>query len=136
MIMDCKKGIVSGIVATIVFFIVSFILEMLYPPRNAWFIQNFPEMMTGNGAMFFFLSMIVLGLAMGIFYDIFRQAISGQGIKKGLKYGIIVFILGGLMFPIMMLGYAPTDIAISEIVFSLINYSIVGIAIEMVYSKM
>ena len=133
--MNWKKGTLSGIVATIVFLAVSFALEPFYPERGVWFAQEFPGLMTEQGLPFFFLAILVLGLVMGLFYGRLQSVVPGQGVKKGIVYGLGFFVAGGILFPIMMLGYAPPLIAVSEIVFSIINYAIAGTAVQLVHER-
>ena len=134
--MNWKHGIIAGLVTFAVTFVVSMVLEFAYPPRSYWFISQFPKLMVGSGLVLAVFSMVVSAFVMGIAYQKLHSVVPGSGIRKGATYGLMFFFIGGLMFPIMMFGYAPLMIAISEMVFSAINYIIAGIAVQKIYAKL
>jgi hypothetical protein len=98
--------------------------------------QQFPEMMAGNGGLFFFASILITGLAMGLLYTVLHSSIPGSGWKKGRNYGIMTFFLGGIAFPVMILGYAPAVVAVLEIVTTAIGWIVAGIVVHVIQDKM
>jgi len=128
---DYKKGILSGIVAGVVLIALGFIFSMLYPAYNEWYMTVFAEM---NMTMMW-VSTMLLGIFMGIIYSIVGSTIPGTGYKKGFNYGILVWLLAGLMWPIMAIGYAPVMITIFDLVTGLIMYGLAGVALVLVYEK-
>lgn len=135
--MDLKKGLISGFIGGIVFTIVGFVF-MMVPEQSDFYAKTFPQMTTSNFAMFMtLLSTFAVGLFMGLFYPLLNSVIPGKwGIRKGLNYGIIVWLLTGLMWPIMMIGFAPVAVWITEFISGLITYSTTGAIVEFTYEKL
>lgn len=129
--MDLKKGILSGIVAAIVLIILGFVFGMLYPTYNEWYMTIFAEM---NMTMMW-IATLWLGIFMGIIYSVVESTVPGTGYKKGLNYGVMVWLLSGIMWPVMAIGYAPISITGYDLISGLIMYVIAGIALAAAYNK-
>lgn len=132
--MEWKKGLLSGIGAGIVLLIVDS-LAMFIPTTSAWYKTTFPQMTTGSGIVALFISIIIMGLVMGMVYSLVRMSIPGNGMRKGMNYGIMVWLLAGLMWPVMMMGFAPLTIGIIELVSGLVSYVIASIMLTSIYEK-
>jgi uncharacterized membrane protein YagU involved in acid resistance len=133
--MEWKKGVASGIVAGIVLLIVDFILAMV-PGSSEWYSATFPSMVSQSGMLIWMASVFVVGFFMGLIYSVLNSAISGESIKKGAKYGVMVWLVAGLMWPIMMVSMTPAYLVVVELVSGLIGYVITGAVIGAVYAWM
>ncbi len=131
--MNIRKSLLAGIGANLVFVLGGLGLETLYPERMTWFAQEFPSMMSGDGALFVFVSILITGFVMGFLYDLLRMGIPGKGIRKGINFGIIAYLLGGISFAFMILGSAPTAISASEFGFSFITHVLAGIVVAKIH---
>jgi hypothetical protein len=72
---------------------------------------------------------------MGIFYPIVNSALSGGRVKKGVKYGLMVWLLTGLMWPLMMMGFASAYLWVTELVKGIVDYSITGAVVAVICSR-
>ncbi|MFQ6137000.1 MAG: hypothetical protein ACE5PM_07455 [Candidatus Hydrothermarchaeales archaeon] len=132
--MEWKKGLISGIVAGIVLLVVGFVLTSV-AGTNEWYSANFPQMVSPGGMYSMTLSILVMGVIMGLVYSVINSAVPGDGTRKGVNYGIMVWLLAGLMWPIMMMGFAPVYMWVVELISGLINYSIAGAVLVIIYEK-
>lgn len=132
--MNWKKGVLAGVVAGIVLNIVSFVFGML-PGKKEWYTATFPQMMNMQGLAAMFTSMFLIGVFMGIIYDLINDALPGSKTKKGFVYGIIVWLLAGTMWPVMMMGFASTYQWLSELLIGLVEYIIAGTVVAYIYGK-
>jgi uncharacterized membrane protein YagU involved in acid resistance len=133
--MEWKKGLISGIIAAIVLTIIFFIL-MMVTNTGEWYSATFPEMMTPEAMWTGTLSTLLVGMFMGLIYSVINSAVPGMGMRKGLNYGFIVWLLAGSMWPIMMIAFAPANIWMLELISGLISYSITGAVIAIIYEKL
>ena len=133
--MELKKGLISGIIAAIVLMVIFFI-TMMVTNTGEWYIAMFPEMMTTEAMWAGTLSTLLIGIFMGLIYSVINSAVPGTGMKKGLNYGFMVWLLAGIMWPIMMIAFAPITIWIIELISGLISYSIAGAVIAIIYEKL
>lgn len=129
--MNWKKALVSGIVAAIVLIALGFVFSMLYPAANVWYMEVFANM---NMTMMW-VSTFLLGLFMGIVFSVVGSAVPGTGWYKGINYGVMVWLLAGLMWPVMALGWAPINITIFDLATGLIMYAFAGAALALVYER-
>ena len=132
--MNWKKGLITGVIAGIVLNVLSF-LFMGLPWMSAFYAQMFPQMVSAGGFFWMILSMFLIGLFMGLIYSIVNESIPGKGFRKGLRYGFIVWLLAGIMWPVMMIGFAPVIVWISELLIDLILYLVTGMVVVKVYGK-
>ena len=133
--MEWKKGLVSGIIAGIVFTVIS-TLFMMVPGSSEWYAATFPQWVTPIAMTGTWVSLFLVGLFMGLFYPIFASAIPGEGAVKGVKYGLMVWLLTGLMWPFMMMGFASANIWGTELVKGIVDYAITGALIAVISKKL
>ncbi len=133
--MEWKKGVISGIVAGIVMLIIGSAF-MMVPGVTDWYNVTFPEMVSPTTMSIMLVGVVIIGIFMGLVYSVINSAIPGEGARKGLNYGIMVWLLAGLVWPIMMMGFAPAYVWIVELINGLITYSIAGAVISIIYGKL
>ena len=124
-----KKGWISGISAGILLNVFSFIFSYLVPGKNAWYAEQFPEMMGLLGMIVMIISYFIPGLIMGLGYEMINGSLPWKGTKKGVIFGVGVWLLAGTMWPIMMISYAPMMLWVSEFITGFVSYAIVGLVI-------
>jgi uncharacterized membrane protein len=133
--MEWKKGLISGIIAGVVLTVIGFAFMMI-PGTSEWYSTTFPQMAAPEAMWAMTLSIFLVGLFMGLVYSVINSAVPGEGARKGVNYGIMVWLFAGVMWPVMMMGFAPAYIWIIELITGLINYSITGVVIAIVYKKL
>jgi len=133
--MEWKKGLISGITAGIVMLIIGSAFMMI-PGVTEWYTEKFPEMMAPTAMSIMTVGVVLGGIIMGLVYSVINSAIPGEGARKGLNYGIMVWLLAGLTLPIMMMGFAPAYLWIAELINGLITYSIAGAVLAIIYGKL
>ncbi|KAF5425008.1 MAG: hypothetical protein C5S44_00775 [Candidatus Methanocomedens sp.] len=133
--MEWKKGLISGIIAGIVMLIIGSAFMMI-PGVTEWYTEKFPEMMAPTAMSIMTVGVVLGGIIMGLVYSVIYSAIPGEGARKGLNYGIMVWLLAGLMWPIMIMGFAPAYLWIAELINGLIMYSIAGALLAIIYGKL
>ena len=136
--MEWKKGVISGIIAGIVMLLIGLVFMMIpfTPGLTQWYSVTFPEMSSPMAMSIMMTGIVVIGIFMGLVYSVINSAIPGEGARKGVNYGIMVWLLAGLMWPIMMMGFAPAYMWITELINGLITYSIAGAVIAIIYKKL
>jgi len=136
--MEWKKGVISGIIAGIVMLLIGLVFMMIpfTPGLTQWYSVTFPEMSSPMAMSIMMAGIVVIGIFMGLVYSVINSAIPGEGARKGVNYGIMVWLLAGLMWPIMMMGFAPAYLWITELINGLITYSIAGAVIAIIYKKL
>ena len=133
--MEWKKGVISGIIAGIVMLIIGSAFMMI-PGVTEWYTEKLPEMVAPTAMSIMMVGVVLIGIFMGLVYSVINSAIPGEGARKGLNYGIMVWLLAGLMWPIMMMGFAPAYLWIAELINGLITYSIAGAVLAIIYGKL
>ena len=136
--MEWKKGVISGIIAGIVMLLIGLVFMMIpfTPGVTQWYSVTFPEMSSPMAMSIMMAGIVIIGIFMGLVYSVINSAIPGEGARKGVNYGIMVWLLAGLMWPIMMMGFAPAYMWITELINGLITYSIAGAVIAIIYKKL
>ena len=136
--MEWKKGVISGIIAGIVMLLIGLVFMMIpfTPGLTQWYSVTFPEMSSPMAMSIMMAGIVVIGIFMGLVYSVINSAIPGEGARKGVNYGFMVWLLAGLMWPIMMMGFAPAYMWITELINGLITYSIAGAVIAIIYKKL
>ena len=136
--MEWKKGVISGIIAGIVMLLIGLVFMMIpfTPGLTQWYSVTFPEMSSPMAMSIMMAGIVLIGIFMGLVYSVINSAIPGEGARKGVNYGIMVWLLAGLMWPIMMMGFAPAYMWITELINGLITYSIAGAVIAIIYKKL
>jgi len=133
--MEWRKGLISGIIAGIVLIVVGFVFMMVFG-TDEWYSTTFPEMTTPGAMWTMSISIVLMGVFMGLIYSVINSAVPGEGARKGVNYGIMVWLLAGLMWPVMMISFAPVSIWITELISGLVSYSIAGAVITVIYEKL
>jgi hypothetical protein len=133
--MEWKKGLISGIIVGIVMLIIGSAFMMI-PGVTEWYTEKFPEMMAPTAMSIMTVGVVLSGIIMGLVYSVINSAIPGEGARKGLNYGIMVWLLAGLTWPIMMMGFAPAYLWIADLINGLITYSIAGALLAIIYGKL
>ncbi len=128
------KGIGAGIIGGIVFLVVSWVFSFL-PGVSDWYAQWFPMMMNISGMISMTISGFIMGLMMGFVYMVVNKGIPGKGWVKGFNFGFYAWLLGGLMWPVMLMGFAAAWMWIQELIFGFVTFAITGIVIFAVYGK-
>ncbi|NAS89260.1 hypothetical protein C4E24_05920 [ANME-1 cluster archaeon AG-394-G21] len=136
--MEWKKGVISGIIAGIVMLLIGLVFMMIpfTPGLTQWYSVTFPEMSSPMAMSIMMAGIVVIGIFMGLVYSVINSAIPGEGARNGVNYGIMVWLLAGLMWPIMMMRFAPAYMWITELINGLITYSIAGAVIAIIYKKL
>ncbi|MGB7002306.1 MAG: hypothetical protein WBE22_09950 [Halobacteriota archaeon] len=136
--MEWKKGAISGIIAGIVMLLIGLVFMMIpfTPGLTQWYSVTFPEMSSPMAMSIMMAGIVLIGIFMGLVYSVINSAIPGEGARKGVNYGFMVWLLAGLMWPIMMMGFAPAYMWITELINGLITYSIAGAVIAIIYKKL
>ena len=136
--MEWKKGVISGIIAGIVMLLIGLVFMMIpfTPGLTQWYSVTFPEMSSPMAMSIMMAGIVLSGIFMGLVYSVINSAIPGEGARKGVNYGFMVWLLAGLMWPIMMMGFAPAYMWITELINGLITYSIAGAVIAIIYKKL
>ena len=136
--MEWKKGVISGIIAGIVMLLIGLVFMMIpfTPGLTQWYSVTVPEMSSPMAMSIMMAGIVLSGIFMGLVYSVINSAIPGEGARKGVNYGFMVWLLAGLMWPIMMMGFAPAYMWITELINGLITYSIAGAVIAIIYKKL
>nr|QNO54269.1 hypothetical protein FGBIHFOD_00009 [Methanosarcinales archaeon ANME-1 ERB7] len=136
--MEWKKGVISGIIAGIVMLLIGLVFMMIpfTPGVTQWYSVTFPEMSSPMAMSIMMAGIVLIGIFMGLVYSVINSAIPGEGARKGVNYGFMVWLLAGLMWPIMMMGFAPAYMWITELINGFITYSIAGAVIAIIYKKL
>lgn len=133
--MEWKKGLIAGFVAGILMLVIGSAF-MMVPGASQWYSETFPEMVSPLAMSAMMAGIVLIGIFMGLIYSVLNSAIPGEGARKGLNYGVMVWLLAGLMWPIMLLGFAPAYMWITELISGLVSYSIAGAVIAIIYEKL
>jgi len=132
--MNTKKAIIGGILAGIALNLMSFLFSM-FPGKNEFYSQRFPELMTRLGMGMMILSLLLIGIFMGLIYGVINTSLPKSQVKKGAIFGVMTFLLVGTMWPVMMISFTSAYIWITELVFGLIQYVIAGLIVAGIYKK-
>jgi uncharacterized membrane protein YagU involved in acid resistance len=127
--MELKKGVLPGVVAGVLLVVLSFVGGMLMPANTEWYMEMFPEMSLSTMT----LSMFLIGLFMGLVYSVVAPSVPGEGMRKGVNFGIMVWLFAGVMWPVMAMSFAPISIWLGDLVANLILYSAAGAVMVKVY---
>ena len=134
---NIKKTIVIGVIIGIVSMVYSWLtcgwlFSGIYriEPTNIWKFSADTALPVGQ-MIFMFLANILLGVILAGVYAYIKGGIPGSGIKKGLCFGLIVWLVGTL--PGLFATYMFITIAGAVIwywlVMGLIKYLILGVII-------
>ncbi|MDO9034338.1 MAG: hypothetical protein Q7U51_03960 [Methanoregula sp.] len=78
-----------------------------------------------------------LALLYSTVFHILRTGIPGAGIRKGINYGILMFLLSGFpsMLGMWMLINLPAKFFIAGLVFGIIHYLVGGVIIAWAFQR-
>jgi hypothetical protein len=134
--MNWKKGIIAGLVAGVVILIIGNLSGFLFAVDYT----KTPELwkpMTGNWLYNMIAIDFVEGIIYGIVFTLIYSGIPGNGWKKGLNYGLIVWLVATV--PGMLMTYftmaVPDMIVVSWTVGGLISLVIAGPVIAIIHDK-
>ncbi len=131
------------VISSIVFLIISQIINtitavftMSYYTNPEFFALWSKLMMPANGppGTEFFLASIIIDIIIGIIlagsYALLADSIPGEGISKGINYGILLFLIAGVPFTltIYLLFAVPGSLLIYWTISTLVIYLISGAA--------
>ena len=135
--MNFKKGIIAGLIAGIVILIVGMTSGYLFGTDY----EKTPELwkhMTGNWYYTMIAVDFIEGILYGLVFTVVYTGIPGNGWKKGLNYGLILWIVATI--PGMLMTYitmtVPDMIVASWLFGGLISLVIAGPAIAIVHDKL
>lgn len=140
--MKIKKGALAGvaagitliIVSTILFFALSSWTLSLYQASAAvW--KPMEPLSRWVGGLYAWL--MIEGIILGIAYSVIHVAIPGSGLRKGLNYGALLWIL--VTIPGMAMTYlffaVPNALILDWLAEGLVSYLIAGAVLAKVYDK-
>jgi hypothetical protein len=135
--MNVKRLIVAGIVASVLFFVLDMVLGSAGGFIGAQVFGLPFEQPPGIEAKIKFglFFELINGFMLTLTYAVIHPSLPGQGWKKGISYGLIVWGLRVVMWAFstyMMTDMSPTLIAIT-VVTGLIEVLILGIIIAAIY---
>jgi hypothetical protein len=134
--MNWKKVIISGLVAGVVILVVGMLTGSLFSVDYSKTPELWKEM-TGNWYYQMWAVDFVEGIIYAMVFTVLYNSIPGKGWKKGLNYGIILWLVGTV--PGMMLTYltmAVPDMIVASWTFGgLISLVIAGSAMALVHDK-
>lgn len=143
--MNIKKAIITGLVINILSFFVatpsyklfSFIFQL--EPKNIW--RWRPDIPLSSMPMSWWLLLIIgntiLAFLVVLAYVVFYKGIPGQGVKKGLIFGMVLWPISVLVPMFSM--YVMLNIAQGAIIYfslqGLFEYLIYGTVISLIYKE-
>jgi hypothetical protein len=138
-VMDIKKVIISGLVAglaILMILIVGMVSGIISSPNYTSTPTLWKEM-TGNWWYQITAWDFIEGILYAAVFSILFNGIPGSGWRKGLNYGIILWLVATV--PAMALIYltmtVPDTIVVSWLISGLVSLAIAGITISIVYEK-
>lgn len=132
-----KKGIIAGIVTGVVIFVIGMVMGILLGVDYTKTPQLWKPM-TGNWTYYMIVVDIIEGIIYGLVFGIVMNSVPGNGWKKGLNYGLILWLVATA--PGMMMTYftmaVPDMIVASWLFGGLISLVIAGPLIAIIYNKL
>jgi len=136
--MNAKQIVYSGIIVVVwseIVNTITAIFTMGYYTNPAYFSIWSKLMMSTSGppsSSFYIISIafsLITGLIFAGAYSLLRQAIPGKGLRKGLNYGMMLFLIAGVPFTLTtyLLLAVPSMLLVTWAVSSLIVYVLSGI---------
>jgi hypothetical protein len=136
---NLKKVVLSAVIYTIIAQIINIvgsIFTMSYYTDPAYFGLWSKLMMPGNGppGTEFFVASIAISFIIGIIfsgvYSFLKGSIPGKGLRKGINYGIMLFLVTGVPFTLTtyLLFAVPAFLLLDWAISTLVIYLIIGAA--------
>ncbi|MEK9165345.1 MAG: hypothetical protein AAB525_00605 [Patescibacteria group bacterium] len=141
--MNYKKIMLAGSAAGIVHIIFGtltcgWLFKGIYliEPTNVWKFTG-QSGFSGSQIAIMTIGNIVIGVILAGAYAWLKAGIPGAGIKKGLNYGLALWLVGTLpgMFSTYMFMTVATAVVLYWIVIGLVNYLILGVIIAKIYKE-
>ena len=126
------RTVAAALTGAVAFTVIETILGMV-PGMNEWYAGIFPQLMTPAGLMSMTISTLVTGFFMGLLFTIVQPSIPERGVTKGAVYGIMVWMVAGLMWPVMMSSFAPAPILVLQVGSSFVAYALTGAVLGLLY---
>lgn len=134
-----KQGFVSGVLAGIVMIIIGAIFGGLTGPLYAETPQLWKPMEPLiNWLVGMWIINIIIGIIFGLVYGKIQQGIPGGGTKKGLYYGLILWLVGtipGMMITLHTMA-VPTILVAAWTIQNLVAIPLAGVTIVKTYEKL
>jgi len=122
-------GFLSGVVIFAVWMIVSVVVQVISPydvlSLGGMRAKDDPIM------LLFFLHPWVMGFAMAMVYSQVGKAFEGSVVQKGVRFGLVMWLLGGLpsAFVVFTSMNYPLAFTVSSVVSSLLHMPAAGVVI-------
>jgi|Deesub1362A_J573_1020465.scaffolds.fasta_scaffold09780_3 hypothetical protein len=143
--MNIKKILIAGIVINFVSFIIGggsyhlFSWIFLLEPKDIWKWDPGTPLtsMPISWLIFLLIGNLTLAIIVALVYAILYQGIPGQGIKKGLMFGFLMWLVGVLapMFSMYILLKVASEVVIYFTLQGLCEYLIYGAIISIIYKE-
>jgi hypothetical protein len=135
--MNVKRLLVAGIVASVLFLVLDAILGMaggLIAAQVFGVPFNQPPGIEAK-MMIGFVFELINGFMLAVIYAVIHPSLPGQGWKKGISYGLIVWGLRVVMwaFSTYMMTDMPPALIVITVVTGLIEVLILGVVIAVIY---
>jgi hypothetical protein len=135
--MNVKQFLVAGIVASVLFLVLDAILGMAGGFIGAKVFGLSSEQPPGfeTKMRFGLIFELINGFMLAVIYAVLHPSLPGQGWKKGIGYGLLVWglrVVMGAFSTYMMTNVPPVSISIG-VVTGFIEVLILGIAIAVIY---
>jgi len=135
--MNWKKGIIAGLAAGVVILAVGMLSGSMLGAQYTATPQLWKPM-TGNWWYDMIVVDLIEGIIYGLVFTVVYNGIPGNGWKKGLNYGLILWLVATV--PGMMMTYStmavPDMIVASWLFGGLISFLIAGPVIAILYDKL
>lgn len=135
--MNVKRLVVAGIVASVLFLVLDAALGTAGGFIGAQVLGLPVEQPPGFEAKvkYGLTFELINGFMMAIIYAVIHPSLPGQGWKKGISYGLLVWGLRVVMgaFSTYMMTTMPPILIVITVVMGLIEVLILGIAIAVIY---
>jgi hypothetical protein len=136
--MNVIRLLVAGIVASVLFLVLDMVLGTARGLIGAKVFGLPIEQPSGFEAKtkFGLILELINGFVLAVVYAVIHPSVPGQGWKKGISYGLIVWglrVVMGAFSTYMMTDTAPISIAIT-VVTGLIEVLILGVVIAVIYT--
>lgn len=125
-------GLVSGIVSSLLVF-VGLSIGLL----GANIIVSASQLQKTNSAIYIILLTVIFGTLVALIYSKFYDSIPGEGLKKGLYFGLMIWFVKDIMAAayIAMPMMQPAIIGVNLIVVGFYVWVIYGLVLGVLYKK-
>lgn len=138
--MNIKRALIAGIAVWIVSFVFGWLtcgwlFNWVYElPPNIW---KGPEAMAGLNMVWMNLVGLFVAIVFALVYALLYKGIPGEGIRKGLMYGFIVWLVGALsgILPLPFFMTIATGVVIYWIAIDLVRYLLLGVVVAVIYKE-